>query len=133
MIALASADVTLVLNVLNDELVAMCHSIRPVYIQRYNMTLISRLPFEILAYIFRFLAADEPPVGLDSSPGKARCTRLGWIKVAHVCSHWREVALQNPVLQPLVASHNSREVLLAKASPESRLHSIYSANRRSPN
>lgn len=70
MIASASADVTLVLNVLNDELVAMRHSIRPVYVQRYNMAPISRLPFEILACIFRLLAAEEPPVGLDSHPGK---------------------------------------------------------------
>ena len=52
---------------------------------------VSRLPPELLVSIFSLLAADEAPT--------VRYTiSLGWIVVSHVCSHWRRVALDSPVL-----------------------------------
>lgn len=52
---------------------------------------VSRLPPELLVSIFSLLAADEAPTV------RYRIS-LGWIVVSHVCSHWRRVALDSPVL-----------------------------------
>ncbi|KAI0063668.1 hypothetical protein BV25DRAFT_1915143 [Artomyces pyxidatus] len=64
----------------------------------------SRLPPEILSYIFENVKHDEPvwgsvrwAVSTASSPPPI-LQRLGWIKVSHVCRHWRQTALDNPLL-----------------------------------
>jgi F-box-like len=51
---------------------------------------IFRLPPELLARIFHFLALTEPSW---SSPGE-----LGWIRATHVCRYWRQVALEDSLL-----------------------------------
>jgi hypothetical protein len=52
--------------------------------------LISLLPTEILAWVFRLLVLEEPPF----SGGR----NLGWIRVTYVCRHWRQVALDDSSL-----------------------------------
>ena len=55
---------------------------------RFNtLAPISRLPPEILATIFVFLS---------TSAWNKRDIHLEWIRVAHVCRRWREVALDHP-------------------------------------
>ncbi|KAI0059430.1 hypothetical protein BV25DRAFT_1788720, partial [Artomyces pyxidatus] len=53
-------------------------------------------PFDVLVLVFELLAA-ERPAGLASHPGNVdgdvRKAMLGWIAVTHVCSRWRQVAL----------------------------------------
>ena len=59
-------------------------------LSRNSHALISSLPPELLARIFRFYALMEPPwSGLQ---------KLGWIIVTHVCQRWRQVALDDSML-----------------------------------
>jgi F-box-like len=61
-------------------------------ITRHNAFVpISLLPPEILARAFHLLILEEPPL-----PEEGR--GLGWIKVTHVCQHWRQVALDDSSL-----------------------------------
>jgi hypothetical protein len=53
---------------------------------------ISLLPPEILARVFHLLVLEEPPFF-----GR-RKRKLGWIRVTHVCRHWRQVALDDSSL-----------------------------------
>ncbi|KAI0059432.1 hypothetical protein BV25DRAFT_1918462 [Artomyces pyxidatus] len=54
-------------------------------------------PFEVLVFVFELLAVEQP-AGLSGYPGNARQGMLGWIVVTHVCSRWRQVALEAPAL-----------------------------------
>ncbi len=56
--------------------------------------IISTLPPELLSRIFRFHALEELP-RFDLGIG---CSKLGWIRVTHVCRHWRQVALNDSSL-----------------------------------
>ncbi|KAF8066576.1 hypothetical protein FPV67DRAFT_1197081 [Lyophyllum atratum] len=59
--------------------------------KRHNaLSLSSRLPAEILSYIFQCVAQAER--------GEERMRRLKWIRVTHVCTHWRHIALESPRL-----------------------------------
>ncbi|KAI0063709.1 hypothetical protein BV25DRAFT_406787 [Artomyces pyxidatus] len=64
----------------------------------------SRLPPEILSYLFKFVKQSEPVWGSTSyavsklSPPPPTLQRLGWIKVSYVCRSWREAALDSPLL-----------------------------------
>ena len=64
--------------------------LRSLLTYRNTLVPISRLPPEILARVFRLLVLEEP-----SFSGRQN---LGWIKVTHVCQHWRQVSLNNSVL-----------------------------------
>lgn len=75
---------------------------------------VSKLPIEILGRCFILLMRDDPPslyAGLNPEPdndfvdivtmrGPQVCKGpvLGWLTVTHTCSHWREVALNQPHL-----------------------------------
>ena len=64
--------------------------VRSLLTRRNALVPISLLPPEILAWVFHLLALKEPPFS-----GRRE---LGWIRVTHVCRHWREVALDNSSL-----------------------------------
>ncbi|TEB30572.1 hypothetical protein FA13DRAFT_520997 [Coprinellus micaceus] len=53
----------------------------------------NQFPIEILSRIFIFCAA-QATQQFDSDDGRS----FSWVKVAHVCNHWREVALHCPEL-----------------------------------
>ena len=57
---------------------------------RNTLVPISRLPPEILAQVFHHIVFEDSPY--------SRARALGWIKVTHVCQHWRQVALNNSSL-----------------------------------
>ncbi|TFY80164.1 hypothetical protein EWM64_g3846, partial [Hericium alpestre] len=63
------------------------------------LTLMNRLPTEILTYIFAILTDVDPPKRISFSSGerieRVYYRRLGWIRVTHVCSSWRQQALAN--------------------------------------
>ena len=62
-----------------------------VLLTRHNTLVpISLLPPEILARVFHLLVLKKPPF----SGGR----KLGWIRVTHVCRHWRQVALDHSSL-----------------------------------
>lgn len=62
--------------------------------RRHNtLSIVSRLPSETLSVIFKFVAK-----GAWIKKYSVKLPRLHWIRVTHVCSHWRHVALNFPDL-----------------------------------
>ena len=57
---------------------------------RNTLMPISLLPAEILSRVFHFLALEELPLSEERN--------VGWIRVTHVCRHWRQVALSDSSL-----------------------------------
>jgi len=79
---------------------------------RYNtLSIIARLPPEILSIIFKCVA----------SATQASCNpvyhRISWIKLTHVCTHWRRVALECPSLWTTIPLAHPRwaEEMLARS------------------
>jgi hypothetical protein len=64
--------------------------LRSMLTRRNALVPISLLPPEILARVFHLLVLEEPPFSARRN--------LGWIRVTHVCRHWREVALDDSSL-----------------------------------
>jgi hypothetical protein len=58
---------------------------------RNTLAPISALPYEILARVFHLLVLQEPPFTRRRNP-------VGWIRVTHVCRHWRQIALDGSSL-----------------------------------
>lgn len=75
----------------DEEIVALLSVLASVRTRRNRLPSAARLPPELLAHIFSYLAAWE-------RPRRRAPIKLGWIKVTHVCSRWRQVALDNPML-----------------------------------
>ncbi|KAH9070739.1 hypothetical protein EDB83DRAFT_361810 [Lactarius deliciosus] len=63
-------------------------SVRTLKLHRNALAPISSLPTEVITTIFSFLRA--------SSSFAGNC--LAWLRVAHVCHRWREIALNQPLL-----------------------------------
>jgi hypothetical protein len=70
-----------------DEINSLEASARALKSRHNELAPISRLPPETLATIFTFLSA---------SAWNERVAHLKWIRVAHVCRRWREIALNHP-------------------------------------
>ncbi|TFY64857.1 hypothetical protein EVG20_g5804 [Dentipellis fragilis] len=64
----------------------------------YEHSTISRLPSELIALIFKALAAAHRESIYPYTWGQRGWHRLGWIRVTHVCRYWREIAIQNSSL-----------------------------------
>ncbi|KAF8062464.1 hypothetical protein FPV67DRAFT_272304 [Lyophyllum atratum] len=79
--------------------------IRPWNRYHNELSLVSRLPPELLAAVFKYNVGMDVPSNLD------------WIRVSHVCSHWRRVALECPRLWTTIPFHRPRwaEEMLARS------------------
>ncbi|KAF8056982.1 hypothetical protein FPV67DRAFT_1529699 [Lyophyllum atratum] len=79
--------------------------IRPWNRYHNELSLVSRLPPELLAAVFKYNVGMDVPSNLD------------WIRVSHVCSHWRRVALACPRLWTTIPFHRPRwaEEMLARS------------------
>ena len=82
---------TVLLRPVDEEISALKKVLSSLFVRRTRLSLVSHIPPELLARIFSFIASNEPPM-VDSRQ------KLGWIKVSHVCSWWRRVALDTPLL-----------------------------------
>ncbi|KAI0044739.1 hypothetical protein FA95DRAFT_1561936 [Auriscalpium vulgare] len=64
--------------------------------QHNSRITVVHLPHEILSHIFTILSSIDPPrhyrVMRQIKPD------LGWVKITHVCRHWRHVAIQDRIL-----------------------------------
>lgn len=98
---------------LDDELAAMTLAMSSIRSRRNALSRPCRLPSEVLARCFWFLVAVDPPLSVASR---------GWLRILHVCAHFRQVALSEPTLWTEVSFILGRSwafqmVSLAKAAP----------------
>ena len=88
------------LQAIDAEIKSLEESIRVLRRRRNALAPISSLPTEVIITIFTLLRG--PVASSDASPSlttsKERSGHLPWIRVAHVCHHWRELALDQPLL-----------------------------------
>ncbi|KAI0063856.1 hypothetical protein BV25DRAFT_1823928 [Artomyces pyxidatus] len=85
---------------LEDEVRACHRALAAIRTRSNSLAPAAMLPSDILALVFESLALDQPP-GLDShrrGAPNAKYTMLGWITATHVCTRWRQVALDIPTL-----------------------------------
>jgi F-box-like len=78
------------ISTVDKEIDATRQFLRSLLTRRNSLVPISVLPPEILARVFHLLVLEEPPF-----TGRQN---LGWIRVTHVCRHWRQVALDDSSL-----------------------------------
>lgn len=116
---------TAAFNLVNDEMSAMLSVVRAVGTRRNALTLTCRIPTEILVEIFLHYQRSYFHFDILQDKGLSTLygTSLGWVPaVAHVCRHWRTVALEHPRLWSNVVLHMGRAwaqhmLTLSKASP----------------
>ncbi|KAN0129624.1 hypothetical protein V8E53_012620 [Lactarius tabidus] len=87
------------LQAIDDEIKSLEGSIRALRSRRNTLAPVSSLPTEVLTAIFALL--HEPVASSPLTLPEEEPDHLQWIRVAHVCHHWREIALN----QPLFWSH----------------------------
>ncbi|KAN0127934.1 hypothetical protein V8E53_014282 [Lactarius tabidus] len=88
------------LQAIDAEIKSLEESIRALRRRRNALAPISSLPTEVITTVFTLLrgplrgaVAPSPLTLFNEWPD-----RLPWIRVAHVCHHWRELALNQPLL-----------------------------------
>ena len=98
------------------------------HLRRRRVFPINHLPNELLGHVFFFWFHYEPPLS-SIYPLPPYPVSIGWVKVTHVCRHWREVALNCPQLWSEISLYMGREwtrkmIARAKQAPLD----IYSGN-----
>ncbi|KAA1474960.1 hypothetical protein DENSPDRAFT_805011 [Dentipellis sp. KUC8613] len=98
--AKTSDDRKKAVEVANQELEELRRVTSAFQARRNHLVPIGRLPPEMIAHVFSFAVLVDPVLlGIPVSPvRKMKQLVLGWIKVTHVCKHWRQIALSNPTL-----------------------------------
>jgi hypothetical protein len=71
-------------------------SVRTLRRRRNALAPISSLPIELIADIFSLLRLPDTSLALPILDVKNK--QLAWMRVAHVCHQWREIALNTPLL-----------------------------------
>ena len=106
---------------IDTEIKSFEGSIRALRRRRNALAPVSSLPTEIIETIFSLshVPGTLPPSTLDGKPD-----HLPWLRVAHVCHQWREIALNQPLFWShvdfnAVSSAGAAEILTrAKMVPE---------------
>lgn len=80
---------------IDNEIRALQDSIRALRTRRNTLAPINRFPPEILANVFAY---SLPKIYPRPDPSKENDEPYNWIAVTHVSRHWRNVALDNPIL-----------------------------------
>ncbi|KAN0127931.1 hypothetical protein V8E53_014279 [Lactarius tabidus] len=89
------------LQAIDAEIKSLEGSIRALRRRRNALAPISSLPTEVITTIFSTLRVPVAPSPLTPFTLGGKPDDLPWMRVAHVCQHWREIALN----QPLFWSH----------------------------
>ncbi|KAG2757078.1 hypothetical protein P692DRAFT_20790170 [Suillus brevipes Sb2] len=97
---------------IDNELGAMEERMRALRTRRNNFSPISSIPPEILGTIFVQHAQQMQLLHVPDNPAV-----LSWLKVGHICRHWREVALGTPELwaTPFLNSSRATEEMLMRS------------------
>jgi hypothetical protein len=106
---------------IDAEIKSLEGSIRTLKHRRNELAPISSLPTEVIEAIFSLLRVPSTSSPSSTLGGKLHC--LAWLGVTHVCHHWREIALNQPLLWShldftTVSSDGATEILArAKTVP----------------
>ncbi|RPD64144.1 hypothetical protein L226DRAFT_559453 [Lentinus tigrinus ALCF2SS1-7] len=111
---------------LEDQIEAHSRAIIDIKTRLNMMTPVARLPPELLSTVFTLLAAEsyETRCAVSMYTSDSYKTNI-WIRVAHVCRHWRATALATPRLWSYIAitSKRAADELLAR-SKKAPLHLV---------
>src|SRR6266702_1281523 len=79
---------------IDAEIKSLEGSIRVLKLRRNALAPVFSLPTEVITAIFSFLRVPRgsPPFTLGEKPD-----HLAWLRVAHICHQWREIALNQPL------------------------------------
>ncbi|KAF8262412.1 hypothetical protein EI94DRAFT_1743694 [Lactarius quietus] len=108
------------LQAINAEVKSLEESLRALKLRRNALLPVSSLPPEVIATIFSFLRLR---VTSTAHVLREKTEPLEWLRVAHVCHQWREVALDHPLFWnhvdfTTVTSASAAEILArAKKAP----------------
>ena len=86
---------------IDAEIKSLEASIQSLKYRRNALAPISSLPTEVISTIFFILRAPVAPSPLTPPTPSENPDNLPWIRLSHVCHHWREITLD----QPLFWSH----------------------------
>ena len=106
---------------IDAEIKSLEESIRVLRHRRNALSPVSSLPPEVFATIFSLLCLRGKP-SLCRKPGHDNLARL---RVSHVCHHWREISLNQPLLwshinfntQALSTGRATEMLIRAKSAP----------------
>ncbi|KAI0262780.1 hypothetical protein BC834DRAFT_374372 [Gloeopeniophorella convolvens] len=110
-------------SAIDEEMEAIRSALRSIGTRHNALTLTCRIPTEILAEIFLFYQSQYRGIFPDCSGRQIYGGHLWWVPgVAHICRHWRQVALGYPRLWANVSLSLNRNwgtqmLSLSKASP----------------
>jgi hypothetical protein len=108
---------------IDAEVKALEESIRTLKLRRNALVPVSSLPPEVITAIFSFLRLRVTPSALSLGEKPDQPDPLAWLRVAHVCHRWREIALNQPLFWnhldfTTVTSAGAAEILTrAKKAP----------------
>ena len=86
-------------RVIDNEIEDLYERIRARKLDRNNLVPISKIPVELLSYIFSLV---QRKCRHDSRED------LGWVVVTHICQRWRNIALDNPTLWVYIPFHRPK-------------------------
>ncbi|KAH9046758.1 hypothetical protein EDB84DRAFT_1412823 [Lactarius hengduanensis] len=91
-------------------------SIQALRYRRNALAPISSLPTEVVTTVFTFLHIPVTLASFTLGEQPTRSEQLAWLRVAHVCHQWREIALNHPLLWnhvdfTIVSSAGAAEIL----------------------
>jgi hypothetical protein len=86
-------------GVIDNEIEDLYERIRARKLDRNNLAPISKIPVELLSYIFSLVQRKY-----RQNPRED----LGWVVVTHVCQRWRDIARDNPALWVYIPFHRPK-------------------------
>ncbi|KAH9023090.1 hypothetical protein EDB85DRAFT_2293007 [Lactarius pseudohatsudake] len=108
---------------IDAEIKSLEASIQALRYRRNALAPISSLPTEVVTAIFTFLHIPVTLASFTLGEQPTRSEQLAWLRAAHVCHQWREIALNLPLLWnhvdfTIVSSAGAAEILSrAKRAP----------------
>ncbi|KAA1467172.1 hypothetical protein DENSPDRAFT_229371 [Dentipellis sp. KUC8613] len=103
---------------LDTDIEALKRVLRAFCSRRNAISIISRLPADVLLCIFAILVEADPPKMIGTS--RTCQQRFGWIQITHVCHSWREISLSSPGLWSCIGRDLTKEWTMAMLSRSKR-------------
>ena len=90
--------------------------------RRNSLAPISSLPTEVTTRIFSFLHPTSSAFTPDKKPDP---DPLAWLRVTHICHHWREIALNQPLFWSHIDFRNLSSVGIAEVIARAKTAPLY--------